>query len=271
MKYIFLILISLNSFSYTGLPEIHSGTVFSKSIVNDRLSFLENAYSARGLSVALDRIGSEDKVIRAEHINRIITKINNLNVLGITIDLVSPGEPITASKINDIFDKLNYVRMMCSTNTECYEKKDLYGQAIRDNEILITQNNFLYSTNRASYLGTKCDSWYTESEISWVDVKLEATKSNYINVSYTSPADQINHIVYNSPAPTCGDLYYYGNQQCRTYGYPYLQIASDVYMSSSVFGNGGCWSGSGTASFNKGDSIIIGSHWGSYVQVYTGY
>lgn len=273
IKIIFALLILLavnqNSNSIEHLPPILSGEVILVSDFNNRISYLQNEYTNKGFPVTLPLISSNS--IKKEDLNKVIQEINSLNIQALTLPLISTNQIISASFINNIFNTLNNVKLICSTNTDCYSVSSQHNQAIYNGELLAIQNNFLYSDSRNQYLGTKCESWYDPSEIEWVDRKLEATKSNYINVNFTSPADHLNHIVYNAPAATCGSLSYSGNQYCRTYGYPYLEVAGVVYMSSSVFGNGGCWSGSGTVDFEKGDNIVIGSHWGSNVQVYSGY
>jgi len=167
---------------------------------------------------------------------------------------------------------------LCSDKDDCYAKKTaIRSRFVLNSKAMITKNDFLFAESDSQYLGTKCDAWYTEEDLAWVDKKLDHNKSNYVNITYVSPADSDNHIVYDEPFKTCGTVYYAGDQHNRTWGYPYLWIEGTLYMGSGVpaigngVSNGSSWSGSGTATVNRGDAVQFGSHWGSTAIIRSGY
>lgn len=281
---IILFLFNFKAFSYTGIEEYVPGETIRLDDINDRLIYIENLHINKNINITLPRFQSG--AIKANDINQVVNAINNLELLGNgIIEQVNPGQIIDADQLNRIVDGLNYAKHICLNRNDCYSRVqeiingEISHLLIRDNftedTILVKDenSNLLKSNQNLTYLGTECDAWYTESEKSWASIKMESDKNNHININYTSPVDQTNHIVYNNSAPTCGTLYYYGNQYCRTYGYPYLWIEGTEYLGSGsgIMGNGGCWNGSGTIFFNKNDQIVIGSHWGSIIQIMTGY
>lgn len=283
LKIIAFFFICSNVFAYTGVENLENGKIIRIDDFNDRIYFINSKFQEKGVDVALPLM-SGGKIL-ASDVNNLISVLNNLNLAGFgLIDEVEAGDVIDASFLNTLFKKMNYAQQMCTSREECYQllpkivsgdfshilyKKD------EEQSVLVKdpQEDLLFDAVNNRFLGVHCDSWYDNSEKSWASIILEENKSNFINVSYTSPADQLNHIVYSSAMPTCGKLAYSGNQYCRTYGYPYLTINGIEIMGSGsgIMGNGGCWSGNGVLSFDKGAVINVGSHWGSYVSAYSGY
>lgn len=244
-----------------------TNNLLSKDYINERIAVLETKYRNKGHNITLPRIASEP--VTVANINSISSVINPLGLTETNSTLIS-GTELTTTAANSAFAKHNNIRLHCNSVSSCYSNKTAYNKAIYGTSVLTVQNNFLWDASNSRYLGTQCNAWYAPSEISWVDKILDSSKSNYINGTYYYNSGANAYVtVFNQVMPTCGTVYYSYSQGCRSYGYVYITVGSNQYPSS--MGNGGCASGSGVATFSKGQSITIGSHYYASGTLRTGY
>lgn len=194
MKSIILIIsifCNFNIYSYTGVEEYVPGEIIALDDINDRLFYIESLHQIKNINITLPRF--EAGPIKASDFNEVINLINNLEILGSsTIELVSSGSLISASKVNQIIEGLNYAKHICLNREDCYsrinelELGNISHLVITDsnlgNDLLFNDNtsNLLISGITNKYLGVECDSWYQESEKSWASIKMTSSLSNYI-------------------------------------------------------------------------------------------
>lgn len=245
-----------------------TNNLLNKDYINERIAALETKFRNKSYNITLPRVAAEP--VTVADINAVSSVINPLALTETTSALISDPD-LTTTALNAAFAKHTNIRLHCTNITNCYANKVAYNKAIYGTNILTVQNNFLWDTANSRYLGTKCNAWYSASELSWVDKILDASKTNLWNGTYAfnSTANSVS-TVFNQVAPTCGTVYYAYNQGCRSYGYAYVYIGGVQYPGSSM-GNGGCASGSGTASVGKGQSVYINSHYYASGTVRTGY
>jgi len=158
---------------------------------------------------------------------------------------------------------------VCSDNTDCYAKFSAGKTKLSYNGVELSEKNgFLHSTANSQYLGTKCDAWYEEGELAWVDRKLDSNKSNYLNKDYTAPLNTSVYYQVNENMPTCGSIYFYANKAANGSGYSTFnhEGTNYGYVQSDPAG-----ARDGVVQFQKGDHISGFSHHGSRLIVRTGY
>lgn len=272
MKFLFLIFfVSFNSYSsFTGVEEFSPGEVIFQSPFNDRLDFIEQKMIEVGLNPQIPRFNSS--IIKAQDFNDIANYLESLSLPNFpTIDRLSSKSPIFASEVNYFFQTvLSYVQSVCVSPEDCYLKNQTTPSLIYNGEVLYEQNGYLYSSSRDKYLGTQCDEWYTVAEFGWIDKKLDSNLSNWLNLAQTAPLNTNVYELVNTQAPTCGSVYYYGTVNtgggsCPGCGYSYFTINGDEKVSRATGSN------SGVVEVNKGDLLYGFTHWGSYLQVRSGY
>lgn len=242
--------------------------LITRTYINERIAALETKYVNKGKNITLPRVTQEP--VTVANINAVSSVINNLNLTETTSTLIS-GSNLTAADINTAFAKHNNIRLHCVNISECYANKNIYNKAIYIASILTVKNNLLWEAANARYLGTQCEAWYSESEVSWADKKLDSNKTNFVNGTYADNTTNNRYLtVYQNTAPTCGTVYYSYYQGCRPYGYTYITLGSTRYPAADM-GNGGCASGSGVATVSKGDNMHIGSHYYGSSTLRSGY